>query len=121
MQTVHATIGKGLLILLGIETEDTVSDAEKLCAKIPKMRIFSDENGLMNLSNSDVDGEYLVVESVHPSCRYPQRESPLLHQSRPSRTSHPSLREIYRTPLQRNQQKNIHRRIRSGYENCAGE
>ncbi len=76
-ESVHASIGKGLLILLGIETEDTVNDAEKLCAKIPKMRIFSDENGLMNLSNSDVDGEYLVVSqfTLHADTRKGNRPS----------------------------------------------
>ena len=44
-ESVNATIGKGLLILLGIETEDTVSDAEKLCAKISKMRILAMKTG----------------------------------------------------------------------------
>lgn len=54
-------IGLGFLILLGIEQEDTVEDVKKLSAKISKLRIFSDAEGKMNLSVSDVDGELLVV------------------------------------------------------------
>ncbi len=57
----HAAIGKGLLILLGISTEDTEEDADKLAKKIPALRIFSDENGQMNLSVSDINGEILIV------------------------------------------------------------
>lgn len=57
----HAAIGKGLLILLGISTEDTQEDADKLAKKIPALRIFSDENGQMNLSVSDINGEILIV------------------------------------------------------------
>jgi D-aminoacyl-tRNA deacylase len=58
---IHASIEKGLLILLGVETEDNISDVEKLAAKIVKLRIFGDENDQMNLSNADVNGDYLVV------------------------------------------------------------
>lgn len=54
-------INTGLLILLGIAPDDGLEDIEYLVRKITQMRIFSDENGLMNLSNTDVDGEYLVI------------------------------------------------------------
>ena len=54
-------IGKGLLVLVGIEDRDTPHDAEWLCKKICQMRIFDDENGVMNKSVVDVDGEILVV------------------------------------------------------------
>ena len=56
-----ARIGPGLLILLGIEDADEQEDIEWLCNKISKLRIFNDEEGLMNLSVQDVDGELLVV------------------------------------------------------------
>lgn len=56
-----AAIGKGLMILLGIEPADTSEDVDYLCGKISKLRIFNDENGVMNRSVSDVDGELLVV------------------------------------------------------------
>ena len=54
-------IGHGLLVLLGIEESDSVGDAEWLCAKIVNMRIFPDENGVMNLSVLQTGGEILVV------------------------------------------------------------
>lgn len=54
-------IGKGLLILLGIEEADTDEDLKWLTAKAINLRIFDDENGVMNLSVKDVDGEVLVV------------------------------------------------------------
>lgn len=54
-------IGKGLLIFVGIEKEDTKEDVSWLANKISKLRIFSDQNGLMNLSINDVDGSILVV------------------------------------------------------------
>ena len=54
-------IGRGLLILLGVEDADTPDDGAWLAGKIGRMRIFSDAEGLMNLSLQDVDGEALVV------------------------------------------------------------
>lgn len=54
-------IGKGLAILLGVEAEDTDSDIEWLCGKIARLRIFDDENGVMNLDIQQIDGEALVV------------------------------------------------------------
>lgn len=56
-----AKISKGLLILVGIVTEDTKEDIDWLCNKIIKLRIFSDLKGLMNLSLLDVDGDVIVV------------------------------------------------------------
>lgn len=60
-QKVVADIQNGLLILLGIENEDTVEDIDWLCSKISNLRIFSDENGVMNLSVKDIQGEIIVV------------------------------------------------------------
>lgn len=54
-------IGKGLLVLLGIEASDTGDMLEKYADKIVKLRIFEDENGKTNLSITDVSGEMLVV------------------------------------------------------------
>ncbi len=63
-------IGQGLMILLGVANGDTERDAELLCDKIVKMRIFSDENGKMNKSLADVDGEMLVVSNFTLNANY---------------------------------------------------
>ena len=60
----HSQIGMGLLILLGVETEDTEQDVDWLVKKIPAMRIFNDEAGKMNLSLLEGRGEALVVSQV---------------------------------------------------------
>lgn len=57
----YASIDQGLLILLGVGVDDKEIDVLKLAARIPKLRIFNDENGLMNMSCSDMGGEYLVI------------------------------------------------------------
>ncbi|THH37911.1 D-aminoacyl-tRNA deacylase [Neolewinella litorea] len=59
--SVSGRIGPGLLILLGVEDADTDEDIEWLCGKISRLRIFSDPEGKMNLSVTDIDGGLLVV------------------------------------------------------------
>ena len=56
-----AEIQKGLLVLVGIEDADTKEDSNWLCQKIANLRIFGDENYVMNLSVRDIDGEIIVV------------------------------------------------------------
>ena len=56
-----ADIQKGLLVLVGIEDADTQEDINWLCQKIANLRIFGDENDVMNLSVKDIDGEIIVV------------------------------------------------------------
>ena len=58
---IHSGIQRGLLILVGVGHEDTHEDAEYLAAKAANMRIFDDENGVMNRSVIDVGGEILAV------------------------------------------------------------
>ena len=58
---VVSSIGKGLMILVGVREDDTVPDMQWLAAKAANMRIFDDENGVMNRSVMDVDGEILAV------------------------------------------------------------
>ncbi len=74
---VHAAIGQGLLILLGIEHEDTAEDADWLAKKISALRIFNDEQGLMNLAINDMRGEFLVVSqfTLHASTKKGNRPS----------------------------------------------
>ena len=60
-QEIKASIGIGLLVLVGIEEADTTEDSEWLAGKVVGLRIFDDKNGVMNLSVMDIDGEILVV------------------------------------------------------------
>lgn len=74
---VVSTIGMGLLILLGIEVADTKEDIDWLCGKIARLRIFDDENDIMNLSVSDIKGDILVVSqfTLHASIKKGNRPS----------------------------------------------
>ena len=58
---VTGSIGKGLLILVGIEDADTQEDIDWLTKKIVRLRIFDDENGVMNLSVMEIEGSILAV------------------------------------------------------------
>ena len=57
----HSTIGRGLMVLVGVAEGDTEGDADWLAAKTAAMRIFPDENGVMNRSLADTGGEALAV------------------------------------------------------------
>jgi D-aminoacyl-tRNA deacylase len=72
-----ASIEHGLLVLLGIEHDDTPDDTDWLVRKIAAMRIFSDAAGHMNLSVTDVQGEILVVSqfTLHASTKKGNRPS----------------------------------------------
>lgn len=74
---VKSQIGVGLLVLLGVEHEDTLSDVEWLTAKIANLRIFPDEADVMNRSVLDVQGEVLVVSqfTLHASTKKGNRPS----------------------------------------------
>jgi D-aminoacyl-tRNA deacylase len=54
-------IGQGLLLFVGIETNDTAEDLDWLAGKVPRLRIFADENGAMNRSVQEIGGALLVV------------------------------------------------------------
>lgn len=79
-------IGRGLAILLGVAEGDCELDAELLCDKIVKMRIFSDDNGKMNLSLADVDGEMIVVSNFTLNAEYKKGNRPDYFKS-----AHPSV------------------------------
>ena len=59
--TLKSAIGPGLLVFVGIEAEDGEEDIEWLAGKLTRLRIFDDENGVMNLSVKDIDGEILII------------------------------------------------------------
>lgn len=72
-----SAIGKGLLVLLGIEDADTTEDIEWLSSKIVQLRIFNDGQGVMNVSLKDSNGELLLVSqfTLHASTKKGNRPS----------------------------------------------
>lgn len=70
-------INKGLLILVGIENNDTNEDIDYLVKKASQLRIFDDENGVMNLSVKDTDGDVIVVSqfTLHANTKNGNRPS----------------------------------------------
>lgn len=74
---VVASIGNGLLVLLGIVNEDTQEDSDWLCKKIVNLRIFPDDNKVMNRSLFDVEGELILVSqfTLHASTKKGNRPS----------------------------------------------
>lgn len=79
-----SAIGKGLIILVGIEEADNHEDIDWLCKKIVNLRIFDDENGVMNKSVLDIDGEILVISqfTLHASTKKGNRPS-YIHAAKP--------------------------------------
>jgi D-tyrosyl-tRNA(Tyr) deacylase len=73
--TTTATIGKGLMVLLGIRTADTAADSTWLADKIVQLRIFADRQGKMNVSLADIAGEMLIVSqfTLYGDCRKGRR------------------------------------------------
>lgn len=74
---VKSSIGEGLLILVGIEDADTPEDIEWLSGKIVRMRIFEDEQGVMNRSVAEMGGDIIVVSqfTLHASTKKGNRPS----------------------------------------------
>lgn len=69
-------IGKGLLLLLGIEEADTEEDIQWLCRKVLGLRIFDDENGVMNRSIMDIGGDIIVVSQFTLFASYKKGNRP---------------------------------------------
>jgi len=76
-QAVHSQISNGLLVLLGIEDQDTQEDIEWLSSKIVNLRVFDDNNGIMNLSVKETGGSILLVSqfTLHASTKKGNRPS----------------------------------------------
>lgn len=77
MGRITGSISNGLNILLGVGNDDSLEDANYLASKIAALRIFSDDNGRMNLSIQDVGGSALVISqfTLHADCRKGNRPS----------------------------------------------
>ena len=76
-QKIVAQINQGLLVLVGIEEEDNIEDINWLVSKIINLRIFADENDVMNLSVKDINGEIIVVSqfTLHAATKKGNRPS----------------------------------------------
>ncbi len=74
---VNGSIEKGLMVLVGVETEDTKDDVQWLCQKIVNLRIFDDAEGVMNHSLLDIGGNILVISqfTLHASTKKGNRPS----------------------------------------------
>jgi D-aminoacyl-tRNA deacylase len=74
---ITGSIQKGLMVLMGVEDADTTEDIVWLSGKIVNLRIFDDENGVMNLSVKDVEGDILLVSqfTLHASTKKGNRPS----------------------------------------------
>ena len=81
---ISAEIQSGLLVFVGIETTDSQEDIQWLSGKIANLRIFADENEVMNKSVKDIDGEILIVSqfTLHASTKKGNRPS-YIHAARP--------------------------------------
>ena len=74
--TVKSAIGKGFLVLIGICEEDSLEDVEWLAKKIANLRVFDDEEGVMNRSIMDIGGEILVVSQFTLFASYKKGNRP---------------------------------------------
>lgn len=73
---VKSKIGNGFLILLGVEATDSSEDVDWLVRKVAALRVFDDENGVMNRSLIDVEGEALVVSQFTLFASYKKGNRP---------------------------------------------
>ena len=81
---IKSNIGTGLLVLAGFENEDTEDDLLWISKKISGLRIFNDENGVMNLSVKDINGELMIVSqfTLHAKTKKGNRPS-YIHAAKP--------------------------------------
>lgn len=86
---VKSAIGNGYLILLGVEAEDTQVDVEWLARKVAALRVFDDEDGVMNRSILDVGGEALVVSQFTLFASYKKGNRPSWFRAAPHNISVP--------------------------------
>ena len=89
--SIHSQIGKGLLVLLGIEDADTADDIAWLSAKIVNLRIFEDKEGVMNVSLLDDGGDTFAGQSIYAPCIHEKRQQTKLPKGKQARYRYPSL------------------------------
>lgn len=108
-QQLFSSIGKGMLILVGIQSDDTDDDINWLTSKIVNLRIFDDENGVMNKSILDTDGEILTVSQFTLMARTKKGNRPSYIDAAPPVISVP-LYEKFVTTLS----QELHKEVQTG-------
>ncbi len=103
-----ASVSQGLLILLGITSQDSYEDVEWLISKILKMRIFNDDAGKMNVSVQDINGGILVVSQFTLYASTKKGNRPSFIESAPPEIAEP----LYHTFLEK--LKSVHMDVQSG-------
>lgn len=84
---VKSSIGKGLLILIGVAEGDTKEDADWLAKKAALLRVFDDNNGVMNLNINEVNGEILVISQFTLLASYKKGNRPsYIHAAKPEQS-----------------------------------
>ena len=108
-QQLFSSIGKGMLILVGIQSDDTDDDINWLASKIVNLRIFDDENGVMNKSILDTDGEILTVSQFTLMARTKKGNRPSYIDATPPAISVPLYEKFVSTLSQE-----LHKEIQTG-------
>ncbi len=103
-------IGKGLMILVGIEETDSTDDIEWLTSKVSAIRIFDDENGIMNLSIKDIDGECLAISQFTLFASTKKGNRPSWFRAAKQDISEP-LYNVYCKVLEEKLGKEVHRGV----------
>lgn len=109
-------IGKGLLVLVGIEDRDTQEDIEWLCKKIANLRIFDDENGVMNRSVTETEGEVDGSKPVYLTRLYKEGKPSFLYPCLQTRRGYPDVRGLLRRDGVANRKGSADRYVRGRYE-----
>lgn len=108
-QQLFSSIGKGMLILVGIQSDDTDDDINWLASKIVNLRIFDDENGVMNKSILDTGGEILTVSQFTLMARTKKGNRPSYIDATPPAISVPLYEKFVSTLSQE-----LHKEIQTG-------
>ena len=108
-QQLFSSIGKGMLILVGIQSDDTDDDINWLASKIVNLRIFDDENGVMNKSILDTGGEILTVSQFTLMARTKKGNRPSYIDAAPPAISVPLYEKSVSTLSQE-----LHKEIQTG-------
>ena len=108
-QQLFSSIGKGILVLVGIQSDDTDEDINWLASKIVNLRIFDDENGIMNKSILDSDGEILAVSQFTLMARNKKGNRPSYIDAAPPAISIPLYEKFIGTLSQE-----VHKEVQTG-------